>query len=188
MTDKSAIFWDHDLCLRASAFAARAHLDQRMLQGTHYLLHVSSVAMETAGAVARSSGRLEGDLAIPCAWLHDTVEDTDTTLDDIREAFGARIASGVSALTKNGDLPKDEAMRDSLRRLLDQPPSVRVVKVADRIVNLQSPPDSWSRAKRTRYADEGALILDTLRGTDPWLESRLEGTIATYRARHIDHD
>jgi (p)ppGpp synthase/HD superfamily hydrolase len=173
--------WDADLVQLAASTAAAAHGDQRMLTGAPYLLHVASVAMETAWGVARDPS-LDATLALCCAWLHDTVEDTETTVEDIESRFGPAIARGVSALTKDPSLAKPDAMRDSLCRLRAEPASVRAVKLADRIVNLQSPPDSWSRARRGRYADEGELILAELGEACPPLADRLRQRIRAYRA------
>ena len=83
------------------------------------------------------------DLAVVCALLHDTVEDTPTPLDEIAAKFGNDVAAGVSALTKNDKLPKPEQMADSLRRIREQPPEIAVVKLADRITNLSEPPHYW---------------------------------------------
>lgn len=178
--------WDSDLCLKAARFGAKAHATQTML-GTSmpYLLHVASVAFETAQAVVQDGSKLTGDLAIPCAWLHDTVEDTETTPDILEAHFGPSITAGVMALTKNASMSKTEAMLDSISRLKQQSSSVRAIKLADRIVNLEPPPANWSTKKRSRYADEADLILNELGDSSAWLSSRLTNAIARYRAEHI---
>lgn len=150
-----------------------------------YLLHVASVAFEAAQAVVQDGSQLVGDLAIPCAWLHDTVEDTDVTPTAIEAQFGGSIAKGVMALTKDASMPKAEAMLDSIARLKEQSPSVRAVKLADRIVNLQPPPANWSTQKRSRYVDEAELILNELGASSAWLSSRLMNAIDRYRSEHV---
>ena len=66
--------------------------------------------------------------------------------------FGKDVADGVLALTKNENLPKEDRMRDSLERLLKQPKQVQIVKLADRITNLQAPPHYWTKEKIVNYA------------------------------------
>jgi hypothetical protein len=110
-----------DLYLRAMHFAARAHGDQKMLEGLPYVVHLSTVAMELTCAFRMEQDRDEA-LALPCAILHDVVEDTETRLDQVAEEFGPCVAAGVAALTKNAGLPEERQMRDSIERILQQPP------------------------------------------------------------------
>lgn len=178
--------WDADLVLQATEFAARAHHGQTMKRfGMPYLTHVSSVAFESAAAIIADPA-LDGTLAMGCALLHDVVEDTERTAADIEAAFGPAIAAGVLALTKPSDRPKSEAMRDSLDRLLQQPDSVQAVKMADRIVNLQSPPPTWSTDRCRAYAEEGALIQRTLGNACPYLAARLDRTRQVYLERWME--
>src|SRR3954451_7715140 len=99
-------------------FAATAHNAQK--EPGHdlpYLVHVVSVASEVIAALPTTK-LAHPDLAVTCALLHDTVEDTPTTLDEIREMWGADVAAGVAALTKNEKLAtKQEQTADSLRRI-----------------------------------------------------------------------
>jgi (p)ppGpp synthase/HD superfamily hydrolase len=171
--------FSQDEYVRALHFAARAHGDQKTPLGMPYVVHVSSVAMEVIAALHAEPGR-DGDLAVVSALLHDVVEDTATTLDEIRAAFGPRVAAGVSALTKDAKLDKPAAMRDSLARILQQPPEIAVVKLGDRITNLAPPPPHWRAAKITAYREEGELILDTLGAASPFLAARLADRIRTY--------
>jgi len=74
------------------------------------------VAMEAMSAIAQSDAKIENpDLLVLCALLHDTIEDTDKSFENITQAFGADIAKGVLALSKNDALAtKREKMLDSL--------------------------------------------------------------------------
>ncbi len=178
--------WDADLCRRAAEFAAEAHAGQTMLgSDAPYLLHVTSVAFEIARAAAQPGSSLVGDLAIPCAWLHDTIEDTEATVEQLEATFGSAVTRGVEALSKKPGLTKAEALADSIDRLKDQPTSVQAVKLGDRIVNLQPPPENWSIKKRMRYAEQAELILDQLGNADAHLAQRLRGAIDHYRREHI---
>jgi len=95
--------------LPAWQFAARAHLGQKV-PGSElpYLVHVGAVAMEILAAHhARPFARPE--LAIQCALLHDTLEDTPTDEATIAASFGPAVAAGVRALTKDSALAKRDA-------------------------------------------------------------------------------
>jgi (p)ppGpp synthase/HD superfamily hydrolase len=171
--------FSQDGYVRTLHFAARAHGDQRTPTGLPYVVHLSSVAMEVIAALQAEPGH-DDDLAVTSALLHDVVEDTATTIEEIEAAFGARVADGVAALTKNAALDKPAAMKDSLSRILAQPPEIAIVKLGDRITNLAPPPDRWSAAKITAYRAEAQLILDALGAASPLLAARLTERIRTY--------
>ncbi|MEZ4311729.1 MAG: HD domain-containing protein [Polyangiaceae bacterium] len=120
------------------------------------------------------------DLAIACALLHDTIEDTAVTREQVAAAFGEPVAAGVSALSKDPSLPKREAMKDSLQRIQAQPPEVWLVKLADRTVNLAPPPHYWSPEKIAAYREEAILIADTLAPASPVQTARLRRRIEQY--------
>lgn len=172
--------WTCDLYLRAARFAAAAHHGQKM-PGSElpYFLHVAQVAAEVMAALAVEPAA-RPDLALACALLHDVVEDTKTTRADIEAAFGPDVAAGVSALSKDPALPKDQAMADSLRRIRDQPHEVWRVKLADRIVNLEPPPHYWKPDKIEAYRAEAGRIADALGDASPYLLARLRARIAGY--------
>jgi (p)ppGpp synthase/HD superfamily hydrolase len=146
-----------------------------------YLVHVVSVAAEVIAALP--AARLANpDLAVTCALLHDTVEDTGTPLAEIVERFGRDVAAGVDALSKRESVAKPDRMMDSLRRILEQPPEIAAVKLADRTINLSEPPHYWSTEKRIAYRAEAVTIADTIGHRCPALETRLRGRIESYAA------
>jgi (p)ppGpp synthase/HD superfamily hydrolase len=174
--------WSNDRYATAVRFAADRHAAQRY-PGTDlpYLLHVVTVAAEVQRALVEEP-RPDPDLAVVCALLHDTVEDTDATVDDIAAVFGEATAAGVLALTKDATLPAADRMPDSLRRIRKQPPEIWMVKLADRIANLAEPPRHWSAGKRRAYLVEGELVASELAGVSKWLDQRIEERIARYSA------
>jgi len=171
-----------DRYVAALRFAAAKHEGQRMVgSDLPYLVHVVSVAGEVLAVIDRES--LDPDLAVPCALLHDTLEDTATTYDELVAAFGTAVADGVRALSKLDDaIPKANRMADSLRRIRLQPREVWAVKLADRITNLAPPPAGWSSDKRRAYREEAIQIADALAGASPALEARIRERIAAYSA------
>lgn len=171
-----------DRYVAAMRFAAAAHAAQKMPgEELPYLVHVVSVAAEVIAALP-TMPELDADLAVTCALLHDTIEDTSVTLDQLRATFGAAVAAGVSALTKNAALPKRDQMADSLRRIGQQPREIAIVKLADRITNLAEPPAYWSKDKIRAYRGEAGLIADTLGHASSALEARLRERIEAYAA------
>ena len=164
-------------------FAGEKHFDQKV-PGTqaNYLLHISNVAMEVLIA-HQHSPEFDIDFAVQVAILHDTIEDTSADFTEIQHEFGEQIALAVQALTKNEKLPtKEERMRDSLDRIKQLPKEVAIVKIADRITNLQSPPQHWSVEKITQYREEAKLIASSLKGKNAYLNDRLEQKIVAYEA------
>jgi len=146
-----------------------------------YIVHVGAVAMEVMTAIAQDSRVDNPDLAVQCALLHDVIEDTPASYEEVIERFGVAVADGVLALTKGTALPsKAEQMADSLARIRQQPREVWMVKLADRITNLQPPPYYWDAAKIAAYRTEAGTILDALGEADGWLAVRLQGKIAGY--------
>jgi len=174
--------WNQELYIRAWNFACAAHQGQ-LVPGTRlaYVNHVGLVAMEAMAAIAAGEAVANPDLLVACALLHDTLEDTTTTFADLEQSFGVEIASGVLALTKDKNLPGKEAQMDeSLARIQEQPREVWMVKLADRITNLQPPPAYWDGAKIERYRAEAVHIVETLAGASPYLSERLLQKIDQY--------
>ena len=172
---------------QALKFAASKHAEKNQkVPGTNlpYVVHISNVAMEIFVAY-QNTPDFNLDLAIKLALLHDTLEDTSATFEEISKEFGYEVAEGVLALTKNEDMPKSERMFDSLFRIKKLSKEVRAVKLADRITNLQVPPKYWSNEKKQNYLQEAIIIMDTLKGENQFLEKRLEIKIKEYES-YID--
>jgi len=172
--------WSQDTYIKAYRFAALAHHGQTET-GTEipYIQHLSFVSMEIIATLSVKKEH-DGNLAVQCAILHDTIEDTNTTFEQIKSTFGLSVANGVLALTKDETLPKDIQMLDSLRRIKGQPQEIWMVKLADRISNLLPPPHHWTQERITRYREEAIFIYQELKDASPFLASRLAGKIEDY--------
>ena len=176
-----APLFDQERYLKAWNFASHAHKNQLFINNElPYLTHIGYVVMEVIAIAATIE---DIDLAISCAILHDTIEDTEVSYDDIASAFSKKIADGVMALTKNETLPsKQEQMIDSLNRTKQEGKSVWAVKLADRISNLKQPPQHWDQAKIKYYREEARLILENLKDANTLLATRLEDKIEAYQS------
>ncbi|MEZ5003233.1 MAG: HD domain-containing protein [Chitinophagales bacterium] len=171
-----------ELYQQAIKFAGEKHKDQKV-PGTNsnYLMHISNVTMEIILAYC-SNDNFDLSYAVQLAILHDTLEDTETDFFELAESFGEKIALGVQALTKDNSLTsKEEKMTDSLNRINKMPKEVGMVKLADRITNLQEPPKHWPRDKRQNYLAEAKLINEVLNHKNDYLNKRLEIKIAEYK-------
>jgi (p)ppGpp synthase/HD superfamily hydrolase len=173
--------WSQDTYIRAYRFAAEAHNGQQVPGTTlPYIMHVSYVAMEIIAALTVEQVR-NPDLAVQCALLHDTIEDTDLTYDEVKEQFGTDIADGVMALTIDEsigpDLDKFERrwlqLEDYIRRIKQQPQEIWMVKLADRITNLQPPPEHWDNRMIERYRKGAEVIYKELASASEYLGQRL---------------
>ena len=165
--------------------ATRLHQDQTYggpNEGEYfpYLTHIGSVAFEIMVAVQHTP-QMNAELATCCALLHDTIEDTPFTYEDVHAQFGVAIAEGVMALTKNTQLEGKRAqMLDSLYRIQQQPHEIWAVKMADRICNLYAPPFYWDNEKKRAYQEEAQLIYQELHEGNAYLAARLEEKIKEY--------
>lgn len=171
-----------ELYQKAIKFAGVKHSDQNV-PGTesNYLLHLSNVAMEIILA-HNFSNDFDLDYAVQVALLHDTLEDTKTEFDEIKEIFGKKIADGVLALTKDPNISsKKEMMLDSLNRISTLQDEVAIVKLADRITNLQEPPKHWDREKVKDYLEESKLMSEALSDKNTHLNNRLASKIEDYK-------
>ena len=159
------------LLLKALAFAAHKHRDQRRkdAQASPYINHPIALAdvLVNEGGVT--------DFEVLCAaLLHDTVEDTATTHQELVDGFGSRIARIVAEVTDDQALPKAERKRLQVEHAASISAEAKLVKLADKICNLRdvadNPPAGWDLARRREYFDWAKAVVDRLRGAHPELE------------------
>lgn len=162
-----------DIYIKALDFAAKSHIGQS-IPGSEipYIVHCTKVCMEIF-FILKSRDDINHELCINCALLHDVLEDTEVTYDDIIKEFGVDTAEGVMALTKNRGIEKNLRMSDSLARIKASGPETGLVKMADRITNLAPPPPFWTRDKIVEYIDESEMIYSSLKSLDDHLAQRL---------------
>ena len=164
---------------KAWFFASRVHKEQKYPgEQLPYVTHLGNVMLEVMGVASILEN---AELAICCAILHDTIEDTEVTYEELLKEFGESVANGVKALTKNETLAtKREQMIDSLERIKQQPKEVWTVKMADRVANLGEPPHYWKLEKREAYRAEAQIIWDYLHEANEVMAERLKSKIDEY--------
>jgi guanosine-3',5'-bis(diphosphate) 3'-pyrophosphohydrolase len=162
---------DLGLVLRAAQFAALKHKDQRRkdAKATPYINHPISLA-----EVLHTDGGVRDPVVIAAALLHDTIEDTETTYDELRGQFGAEVADTVVELTDTKFVGKKARKRLQVARAKRASECAKQVKLADKICNLRdilaSPPADWSLERRQEYFDWAKSVVDQVRGVNPKLE------------------
>jgi GTP diphosphokinase / guanosine-3',5'-bis(diphosphate) 3'-diphosphatase len=167
------------LILRALAFAAEKHRDQRRknAEASPYINHPISLAN-----VLANEGHIDDYVVICAALLHDTIEDTKTLPEELTEAFGNEIAGIVLEVTDDKSLPKDERKRLQIEHAGRLSDKAKLVKLADKICNLrdiaQQPPAGWDLSRKQEYFDWAKTVVDRLRRTSAPLEAAFDKAYA----------
>ncbi|GAA3513593.1 HD domain-containing protein [Aquimarina addita] len=171
-----------ELYQKAMKFAGEKHSDQQVPGTTaNYLLHIANVSMEVLMAY-NFDHSFDIDFAIQTAILHDTLEDTTANYEELKNEFGEPIAKALQALTKDENLSsKEERMTDSLHRINQLQKEVGLVKIADRITNLQTPPPHWTIEKISNYIEEAKLIAKSIKNKNEYLHTRLYQKVEAYQ-------
>lgn len=167
------------LVLDAAAFAADKHRRQRRkdAEATPYINHPLALAT----ILAREGGVGDAEV-IAAALLHDTVEDTETTLPELEARFGANVAAMVAEVTDDKALPKAERKRLQVAHAAHKSPGAKLVKLADKIANLRdiaaSPPADWDQERKAQYVRWASEVVAGLRGSNAALEAAFDAATA----------
>lgn len=165
--------------LRAALFAAERHRNQRRkdAEASPYVNHPIAVA----SVLAAEGGVTDPDV-LCAALLHDTLEDTETTADELRDAFGGRVCDIVLEVTDDKSLQKAERTQLQVVHAATASPSAQLVKLADKISNLRdllnSPPADWPAERKQAYFDWAERVVAGLRGVHPGLEKVFDALIS----------
>jgi len=157
--------------LRALAFAADRHRDQRRkgAGAPPFINH----AIEVAELLARVGG-VDDPVTLQAAVLHDTLEDTDTSYDEIAAAFGDEVARTVLEVTDEKGLTRAERKRRQIETAPSLSERARLIRLADKIVNVQSvgrtPPLDWDRSRRRDYLEWTGEVIARCRGCNEAME------------------
>lgn len=177
MVQAEKIMWNSQLIERAIFVMTNAHENQKMKWPIDmpYSAHPTAVLLEAIKYCHNED--LNWDILACCALLHDVLEDTSVTYEDIVNDFGLEIADGVSALTKNDKIEKSKRMQDSLDRIQKQPKEIAIVKMADRLFNIRERVPVWSLEKQNEYLAEANVIYDALKYANENLACALKSAI-----------
>ena len=167
----------------AAELAARRHNGMaRKGRGSEpYINHLAEVANLLSSATDGADAEL-----VAAGWLHDTLEDTETTREELAQRFSDRVASLVVECTDDMRLPKAERRR---RQVVDGPHKslgAKLIKIADKISNIGArvhrDPSREERDDLIDYADWAEQVVNGCRGGNAWLDAKFDQTIAMARS------
>jgi GTP diphosphokinase / guanosine-3',5'-bis(diphosphate) 3'-diphosphatase len=165
--------------IAAATFAAHKHRDQRRkgAEASPYINHPLAVA-----DVLANEGGVEDLITLVAALLHDTIEDTQTTADEIAARFGPEAAAVVMEVTDDKRLNKHERKQHQVLHAAGISGRAQLVKLADKICNLRdlvgSPPVGWPLERRREYFEWSRAVADQLRPASPQLAALFDAAYA----------
>ena len=169
------------LLFKALAFSAKKHSNQKRkdIEESPYINHPIALANTLAQ-------RWVIDENVLCAAiLHDTLEDTETTVDELRENFGEKITSIVLEVSDDKSLDKKVRKRLQIDHAASLSREAKLVKLADKIANItdiiNTPPVDWSKARKHEYFAWAKAVVDNLRGVHQGLEGEFDDLISDPR-------
>lgn len=149
--------------IRAASFAAHKHRNQRRkdADASPYINHPLALAR-----VLAVEGGVTDAATLCAALLHDTIEDTDTTYDELHAQFGKKVADVVAEVTDDRSLPKARRKALQIEHAPHMSKRAALVKLADKTCNLRDvashPPAGWPLARRRQYFDWAKAVIDAL--------------------------
>ena len=129
-----------------------------------------------------TDGDIDDYEVISAALLHDTIEDTNTSEDELRYKFGASIAGIVQEVSDDKNLSKQERKESQITHSSRISTKAKLVKLVDKICNLRdissNPPEGWGLGRRQEYFDWAEKVVDGLRGVSPKLERMFDSSLS----------
>jgi (p)ppGpp synthase/HD superfamily hydrolase len=168
--------------LAAAKFAAEKHAAQKRkgAAAEPYVNHL----IEVAQLIASSSEQLDANLVM-AGFLHDTIEDTGTTAEELEQAFGSDIAALVVELTDDKSLPKEVRKELQVEEAPHKSVRAQVIKLADKISNLRSlltsPPSNWNMQRKREYFAWAQRVVNALSAPNPILKAEFDRTFAMFK-------
>lgn len=169
---------------RALALAQSVHAGQtrKGARGEPYIVHVSEVA-----AILNDATGGDDPVLVIAGLLHDAIEDSDLTPDDLARDFGAEVADLVAEVTDPEGVTEDARRRHQVEAAPGLSTRARLLKLADKTSNIEEmtadPPPGWSGAEIRAYVQWGADVAAGCRGLNAELEQRFDAALAAARAR-----
>jgi guanosine-3',5'-bis(diphosphate) 3'-pyrophosphohydrolase len=171
------------LVSEAAELAARRHngMARKGRGNEPYINHLAEVANLLAAATDGADAEL-----VAAGWLHDTLEDTETTREELARKFSERVAALVVECTDDMTLPKAERRRLQVVNASHKSPSARLIKIADKISNIGarilSDPNAEERSDLVDYTNWAEQVVAGCRGGNAWLDSIFDKTVAQARS------
>ena len=170
------------LVLKAVEFAARKHRDQRRkdIESSPYINHPISVAL-----VIAQVGNIEDPEILAAALLHDTLEDTDTSVFELLEEFNETVSNYVQEVTDDKSLPKEERKQLQIDHAATLSRGATLIKLGDKISNVRdithSPPQGWDTKRREEYLDWAEAVINNCTEVNKALEQHFSQVLCKGR-------
>lgn len=170
--------------LKAASFAAEKHRDQRRkdMEASPYVNHPLQVARLLAEV-----GHVTNLPLLLAALLHDTIEDTDATPEELAGEFGEEVTELVLEVTDDKQLAKAVRKQLQVEQAPHKSPRAKLLKIADKICNLRDlnehSPADWPTTRKQQYVDWAEQVVAGCRGGNPALDQLFDQTVAEVRAR-----
>ena len=167
----------------AAELAARRHNGMaRKGRGSEpYINHLAEVANLLSTATDGADAEL-----VAAGWLHDAIEDTETTREELAERFSERVASLVVECTDDMSLPKSERRRRQVTDASHKSQGAKLIKIADKISNIGArvhrDPSRAEHDDLIDYTDWAEQVVNGCRGGNAWLDAKFDQTIAMARS------
>ena len=161
--------------LQAASFAAKKHTGQTRKgdDAQPYINH----PLEVANILA-NIGKVEDAEVLIAAILHDTVEDTKTTAEEITDLFGETVCGYVLEVTDDKSLPKQTRKQLQVEHAPHLSDGAKLIKLGDKISNItdvmNNPPNGWSKERRHEYINWGRNVIEGVRGVNENLEKHFD--------------
>ena len=174
----------NQLILKAARFAAHKHRNQRRKdeEKTPYINHPISVAK-----IISEIGNVEDPEVLAAALLHDTLEDTETTVEELIENFGVRVCSLVQEVTDDKTQPKLERKQRQIDHAKEISEGAALIKLGDKISNVMditnTPPTNWDSNRRLEYFDWAEKVINNCPQVNEKLENYFKDSIQKGREK-----
>lgn len=168
----------------AASFAADKHRDQRRKDtgASPYINHPLAVA----AVLANDGGVTDAEL-LTAALLHDTVEDTAASHDEIMELFGQEVGDLVAEVTDDKSLPKERRKQLQIENASHKSDRAKQLKIADKICNVRdidaASPADWDADRKAQYLDWAICVVDGCRGVNQTLDQLFDQVMIEARDR-----
>lgn len=175
--------------IKALSFAAEKHRNQRRkdAKASPYINHPIALA-----DVLANEGNITDIETLCAAVLHDTIEDTDATVEELKEIFGQKITAIVLELTDDKSLPKSVRKQKQIEHAPCCMREAKLVKLADKICNLRdilsAPPVKWSTERKNAYFKWAEDVVKSIRGTQFELEVIFDNLVKENHAQSLKFD
>jgi (p)ppGpp synthase/HD superfamily hydrolase len=171
------------LVSEAAELAARRHngMARKGRGNEPYINHLAEVANLLAAATEGADAEL-----VAAGWLHDTVEDTETTREELAKKFSERVAALVIEVTDDMRLPKDQRRQKQIVDAPKKSPGAKLIKIADKISNIRArilpQPDQDERDDLIDYVAWAEQVVRGCRGGNAMLDRTFDETVDAARS------